>query len=69
MGERTADGVVDVAGMVDARGLDHDEEAALAVAGGGVQVVEGAQGHLLERRLLGGVAVGIVGKVVVGKQT
>ncbi len=60
-----ADGVVVVRSVVDARTLDHDKVRHVLLA----ETVERGERHLLERRLLGGVSVNLVGHVRRGKET
>ena len=46
------------------RGLDHDEEALVAVLCSGVEVVEGLESHLSQARLLLWVPVNLIRHVV-----
>lgn len=63
--EEIAQGAVVIEGvhlLVNGRGLGHEEEAFLAVAGG--QDVDGLEGHLFEAGDVGGVAALAVGAVL-----
>ena len=65
------DRVVGVAGMIDARALDHEEETLLAVLRRGAEGVDGEVGHFVKRRvnvvLLA--AIDFIGDVGRGKKT